>query len=59
MNFNKVAVTSGAILGSAQSAFASVGNAPTAITDLLPVIIELAIVIALLGVVMSLLKKMN
>lgn len=58
MNFNKVAVASGALLGSAQTAVADVSNATDSIVDILPVIIELAVVIALLGVVMSLLKKM-
>jgi hypothetical protein len=56
---NISATASGAILGSAQGVFASAGNATDTIVELLPVIIELAIVIAMLGIVFKLLKGIN
>jgi hypothetical protein len=55
--FNKVATSVGLTLGAASNAVA--GNATDAITEIFPVIIELAIVIALLGWIMKLLKGLN
>ena len=47
-------------MGSTQGVFAAgAGNATDTIVELLPVIIELAIVIAMLGIVFKLLKGIN
>lgn len=58
-SLNRTAVAVGSTVGSVSSAFADTSESVDAITDLLPVIVELAVVIALLGFVINMLKKMN
>ena len=55
--FNKTATAVGLSLGAISSASADTNMTDT-ITDLLPVIIELVIIIAMLGYIMRLLKKL-
>ena len=54
--YNKIATSVGLTLGAASNAVA--GNSTDAVVAMLPVIIELVIVIALLGWIMKLLKKL-
>lgn len=56
--FNKTATAVGLSLGAISSASADTTNMTDTITDLMPVIIELAIILAMLGYIMRLLKKL-
>ncbi len=55
--FNKIATSVGLSLGAISSASAD-SNMTDTITELFPVIVELVIIIAMLGYIMRLLKKL-
>tara|TARA_Y100000593_G_scaffold51016_1_gene95864 strand:- start:1632 stop:1802 length:171 start_codon:yes stop_codon:yes gene_type:complete len=55
--FNKVATSVGLTLGAASNAVA--GNSTDAIVEMLPIIVELAIVVALLGWIIKLMKGLK
>ncbi len=57
--FNKTATAVGLSLGAMSSVSADTGNMTDTITDLFPVIIELAIILAMLTYIMRLLKRLN
>ena len=54
--YNKIATSVGLTLGAASNAVA--GNSTDAIVAILPVIVELAIVVALLGWIIKLMQKL-
>ncbi len=56
--FNKTATAVGLSLGAISSASADTGNMTDTITELMPVIVELLVIIAMLGYIMRLLKKL-
>ena len=56
--FNKIATSVGLSLGAISSASADTGNMTDTITELMPVIVELLVIIAMLGYIMRLLKKL-
>ena len=57
MNFNKVALSAGATLGAVSNVAAS--NLSDSVTELVPIIVELAIVVVLLTYVVGIVKKLN
>jgi len=57
MNFNKVALSAGATLGAVSNVAAS--NLSDSVTELVPIIVELAIVVVLLTYVLGIVKKLN
>tara|TARA_B100000508_G_scaffold116073_1_gene95366 strand:+ start:375 stop:548 length:174 start_codon:yes stop_codon:yes gene_type:complete len=57
MNFNKAAVSVGTTLGAVSNAAAS--NLSDSFTDLVPIIVELAVVVVLLTYVLNVVKKLN
>ena len=56
---NKASLGVGATLGVAGNTVASTSNISDTIVDLLPLIVELAIVVALLGIVFGLMKQIK
>ena len=56
--FNKTATAVGLSLGAISSASAD-SNMTDTITELFPIIIELVLILAMLGYIMNLLRKLN
>tara|TARA_Y100000593_G_scaffold51016_1_gene95865 strand:- start:1813 stop:1986 length:174 start_codon:yes stop_codon:yes gene_type:complete len=57
MNFNKISLSAGATIGAVSNVAA--GNLSDTVTDLVPVIVELAVVVVLLTYVLGMLKGLK
>jgi hypothetical protein len=57
MNYNKLSLSVGATIGAVSNVAA--GNLSDTVTELVPVIVELAIVVVLLTMVLGMLKKLK